>query len=1151
MLVVPGTLPRSRAISFTRGGSRKGTGGPFRLSEDDGYSSVMWKLRHSEVGGVTSATCWVTVISRRGHSVSKDSLMTRSAYPRTLQTSLDDTIGRAGRKTPTFEPRTEGSTLPTHAVGTVKFGDGRSQAVYSGKGVGPDLGQLPPGELNFWVLSSSVYSRGVPLLRPVRRHEVLAIWDYEGKLDGQGWNKRQFDWFLRARLASPPAKIVRGILFGACTAELPHQLPVQTVESLVVAGKTADVPFSPLEVRANARMKAAQPDDAEVDLTPWATPDETMAVARARQVLRRLAVRWWIRHQTRVALDWLGAGRRNRKDREGVEDCLRCIRGVTYFGWPRGSRHLFYKVGDPEWRREFRDGIRCWRVGPQPTGAMQNAASPSREAELLARQKVFKLRLKGYMEKKYNSLLTPRFLVPKVVENGVILDVRCVWDCKVNGLNASLWAPGFMLPDSQDAENLVIKWLSRKAGGSLAQYLKEGSPDQDYTLPPKSFVKSKQVDVDVGEHFSNVQLHADDRPLVGIRHIMTNNAPGAVEAEDFYRSTSLPFGLKCSPYIACQSQARITEIVKGDTSSPTNPFHFEKVVLNLPCNSNYDPSLPRVMLLRQDGELATQEETYVDDLHLVGRSAEGDWQVMGADGQVRLATFDLARDAAKQLKSRMNSLGSQADDRKYRPPTYSPGAWRGIIVSTATPFPMISTTGKKWARMKDALGWVLSQGGEGSFIDTAELRRIAGLGVHLTEVYRYGRSYLQGFFNAIEAFRDDRGLDGWRLTDAMEEAAKLEDEDSPRADAQLGYPAATRITAELLMHASALQRMFAADEPLLIPVRPARAENLRYIIGDASAEGFAIATQFPSGRIETKDGLWRADYSEGGSNLREATNHVNYLLSAISNGEHDGCEIWAATDNAVFSAVWHKGMSTAPHLFHLVLKLKMACYEHEVYLPLFHISGDRMISCGIDGGSRGDEEAGIYLGFDMRTFLPLNKGPFELAGTQLEDWCRGWMGSDFAPPLEPVEWFRRGHLPGIHVWGPPPGAALTVLKQLAKSRQKRPKKVCHVFVCQRLLWQEEWRSRFEKEMDVWFILQPGRCWPASFHEPLLVGISFPMNSSTAVGGPWLVRQRREEVVAFGRAMSRLSETCHLQVRDCLRQLWHNPWVLPEVPGRVV
>ena len=77
-------------------------------------------------------------------------------------------------------------------------------------------------------------------------------------------------------------------------------------------------------------------------------------------------------------------------------------------------------------------------------------------------------------------------------------------------------------------------------------------------------------------------------------------------------------------------------------------------------------------------------------------------------------------------------------------------------------------------------------------------------------------------------------------------------------------------------------------------------------------------------------------------------------------------------------------MSSAKHLFSLVVELKLACREHEVYLCLCHISGDRMIETGMDGWSRGNQDCGISLGHDLRKFVPLNRGPFELNGSTLE-----------------------------------------------------------------------------------------------------------------------------------------------------------------------
>ena len=44
------------------------------------------------------------------------------------------------------------------------------------------------------------------------------------------------------------------------------------------------------------------------------------------------------------------------------------------------------------------------------------------------------------------------------------------------------------------------------------------------------------------------------------------------------------------------------ELCEGDPEEPTNPFWYSECWLNLPTARNYDPSMPRVMLL-QEGDL--------------------------------------------------------------------------------------------------------------------------------------------------------------------------------------------------------------------------------------------------------------------------------------------------------------------------------------------------------------------------------------------------------------------------------------------------------------------------------------------------------------------------------------------------------------------
>ncbi len=79
--------------------------------------------------------------------------------------------------------------------------------------------------------------------------------------------------------------------------------------------------------------------------------------------------------------------------------------------------------------------------------------------------------------------------------------------------------------------------------------------------------------------------------------------------------------------------------------------------------------------------------------------------------------------------------------------------------------------------------------------------------------------------------------------------------------------------------------------------------------------------------------------------------------------------------------------------------------------------------------------------------------------------------------------------------------ALVALKELARSRHRRPSEVTHVVMITRLLWDEEWRSWFEKEVDVWFSLHNDSIWPHFAFEPLMVRISFPILSLSS-SYPW-------------------------------------------------
>jgi len=106
------------------------------------------------------------------------------------------------------------------------------------------------------------------------------------------------------------------------------------------------------------------------------------------------------------------------------------------------------------------------------------------------------------------------------------------------------------------------------------------------------------------------------------------------------------------------------------------------------------------------------------------------------------------------------------------------------------------------------------------FVEIAELRKVAGLGVNIRGVNTSGCYYLKGFFNAVESWRSNRDIDGWRLADSMFEVGTLEGSDATHQEYKKGYPISTRITSELIAHTKALLNLFSSDVPLMVPLRP-------------------------------------------------------------------------------------------------------------------------------------------------------------------------------------------------------------------------------------------------------------------------------------------------------------------------------------------
>jgi hypothetical protein len=119
-----------------------------------------------------------------------------------------------------------------------------------------------------------------------------------------------------------------------------------------------------------------------------------------------------------------------------------------------------------------------------------------------------------------------------------------------------------------------------------------------YTQSASTFIKSKQGDINVGAMFNNFRAHPSERHGLGVRVINTRPV-GEYKHHELWRFCALHFGGQPSPSLACQSQWIILELCKCDRHDPGNYWQWETVCLLLLGSENYDPSMPRVMLLRK------------------------------------------------------------------------------------------------------------------------------------------------------------------------------------------------------------------------------------------------------------------------------------------------------------------------------------------------------------------------------------------------------------------------------------------------------------------------------------------------------------------------------------------------------------------------
>jgi hypothetical protein len=299
------------------------------------------------------------------------------------------------------------------------------------------------------------------------------------------------------------------------------------------------------------------------------------------------------------------------------------------------------------------------------------------------------VRAKGYVAPGDVISLTSYFYVPKG-EHGISM----VYDATQSGLNACLWVPSFNLPTAE----------------SFTDCLEAGS---------------WMMDLDLGEMFLNFPLDPQLRPYCGIdlRPFFWEEAGTLTLWEVWIRCM---MGLVSSPYCTVKTLLLGYELVVGDWHDPTKGFRWDRVVLNLPGTSTYNPSLPWVARIRLSGRLAGVVKIYVDDLRPVAESERECWTL------------------GHQAVARLQQLGIQASSRKTRPPSQTPGAWAGTVAVTGDEGVGIKVPQDKWEKARRYASDILTTLESGKQLDRKFLETVRGFYIHLQRTYPSITPYIKG-----------------------------------------------------------------------------------------------------------------------------------------------------------------------------------------------------------------------------------------------------------------------------------------------------------------------------------------------------------------------------------------------------------------------
>lgn len=794
---------------------------------------------------------------------------------------------------------------------------------------------------------------------------------------------------------------------------------------------------------------------------------------------------------------WTSKGREKyrRSHRETAEpedniaflDCWERAEKASWWNWDGGSRLHFWRwneayLGTLACVKDARDGAKVLFDEKKLPRNKKGQRKPKDPKHIpMIREKLASFLDKHYLDPMTVLSLISFFHVPKGDT-----DIRMVFNGTTSGINDATHAPWFPLPtiESHLRSVEIGTWLA---------------------------------DEDLGEMFLNFLLDLRLRGYTGVD--ITIYFPELLKTYQpklWVAWTRLLMGFRPSPYLATQQLLKANNYLMGDRREESNPFHWSKIVLNLPGDPDYDPTRDFVYKLHPSGDIANDKHTYIDDLRLTGRTLKELWR------------------SCQMVASRLNHLGLQHAARKLRELMQDAGAWAGSVVHTSEGVYLLVSL-KRWEKTKfilDELSEELERTGE---LDYQNLLSRRGFLIYVARTYISMKPYLKGFHQTIDSWRGNQGEDGWKLTRKEMQAREEQDmhlgrrafendlEEFEKRNIGDTPPIRVKAAPRMKQDLEALKVLCSSEEPVKRLVRVKETWGVAYGFGDASGAGGGTGIEY-QGKTRLRFGVWCNEVGEKSSNYRELLNLVLGMEAEFNAGRLRGVEVFLFTDNAVAEGAFYKGTAASKHLHELILRLRRIEMYGEMILHVIHVSGKRMIKSGIDGLSRGDTHEGVAVGKRMLEFVGLH-----LSADQRSPGLLGWI-KKFWPYkqvgtftlLEPNDWYLHDREKTFTncLWLPPPAAADAASEQMAEWRHAVPFSHIHIFFVPRLM-TNRWRKFLGKATDYLFEIPLSfmNVWNETMFEPLVIAISFP----TFICSPFQIKFREDIIGELHAKVRRLRQ----------------------------